>query len=88
MLSKKEETVLFLTDFRKINELIVCKKYPIPKIVDTLQQLEGSKYATVLDLNMGYYNILFVEYIKDITIIVTEFGKSIYTCLPMGTVTS
>ena len=57
IIPKKEGTVRFLADFRKVNRLIVRKPYPIPRIADTLQQLEGFKYATALDLNIGYYTI-------------------------------
>ena len=37
---------------------------------------------------MGYYTIPLAECSKDITTIVTEFGKFRYTCLPMGMVIS
>ena len=49
--------------------------YPLPRIVDTMQQLEGFQYDTELYLNMGYYsiNIFFESY--NLTTIVTEFWK-------------
>ena len=85
---KKEGTVCFLTNFRRVNMQIVCKPFPIPTIADTLQQLEGFTFATALDLNMGDYTIPLTESSKDVTTIVTEFGKFRYTCLPMGMVIS
>ena len=85
---KKEGTVCFLTDFRKVNRQIVWKPFPIPRIVDTLQQLEGFMFATALDLNMSYYTILLAECSNSITTIVTEFSKFRYTCLPIGIVIS
>ena len=88
IIPKKEGTVRFLTDFRKVNGLIIRKPFPIPRIADTLQQLEGFNFATALDLNMGYYTIPLAECSKDVTTIVTEFGKFRYTCLPMGMVIS
>ena len=88
IIPKKEGTVRFITDYRKVNGQIVRKPYPIPRIADTLQQLEGFTFATALDLNMGYYTIPLAECSKDITTIVTEFGKFRYTCLPMGMVIS
>ena len=88
IIPKKEVTVCLLTDFRKVNGQIVRKPFPIPRIADTLQQLEGFKYATALDLNMGYYTIPLAECSKNITTIVTEFGKFRYTYLPMGMVIS
>ena len=88
IIPKKEGTVRFLTDFRKVNGQIVRKPFPIPRIADTLQQLEGFTFATALDLNMSYYTSPLAECSKDITTIVTEFGKFRYTCLPMGMVIS
>ena len=67
IIPKKEETVCFLTEFRKVKRQIVCKPFPIPRIVDTLQQLEGFTFATALDLNMGYYTIPLAESSKDVT---------------------
>eukprot|EP00980_Cylindrotheca_fusiformis_P022592 scaffold9481_cov181-Cylindrotheca_fusiformis.AAC.1 len=54
---KKDQTVRFITDFRKLNEKIKRKPYPLPNIRDTLMELEGFKFGTSLDLNMGYYHI-------------------------------
>ena len=48
IIPKKEGTVIFLDDFRNVHGQIVRKTFPIPKISDTLQQLEGFKYATAL----------------------------------------
>ena len=75
IIPKKEGTVHFLTNYRKVNGQIVCKPFPIPRIADTLQQLEGFTFATALDLNMGYYTMPLAERSKDVTTIVTEFGK-------------
>ena len=84
IIPKSNGTVRFLTNFRKVNGQIVRKPYPLPRIADTLQQLEGFKYASAIDLNMGYYTIPLAECSKDITTIVTEFGKFRYKALPMG----
>jgi hypothetical protein len=61
--------------------MIKRKPYPIPRIADTLQQLEGFQYASALDLNMGYYTIQLTPGAKDMTTIVTEFGKLRYELL-------
>ena len=46
--------------------------------------MEGFQYATALDLNMGYYTIQLSPKSKDLTTIVTEFGKYRFNVLPMG----
>ena len=56
----------------------------MPRISDTLQQLEGFRYATSLDMNMGYYHIRLSNEAADICTIITEFGKYRYKRLPMG----
>ena len=57
IIPKKNGTVRFISDFRYVNKCLICKPYPIPKIADVLQILEGVKYATSLDLNMGYFTV-------------------------------
>ena len=57
IIPKKDQTVRFITDYRKLNTQIKRKPYPIPNIRDTLLELEGFGFGTSLDLNMGYYHI-------------------------------
>ena len=58
---KKNNTVCFFTDFREVNKRLVRKPFPLPKIITVLQQLEGFTYATALDLNMGYYCLVWAH---------------------------
>ena len=84
IIAKKNGSVRFLSDFRVLNTKIKRKPYPLPKIGDVLQQLEGFQYATTLDLNMGYYTVRLSPEASDMCTIVTEFGKFRYLRLPMG----
>ena len=81
---KKEGTVRFITYYHRINQKLVRNPYPIPRISETIQQLEGFQYTTELDLNMGYYTIRLSPASQDTTTIDTEFGKFKYNRLPMG----
>ena len=81
---KKDGQGRFLSDFRKLNKLIIRKPYPIPIIMDLMQTLEGFRYATNLDLNMGYYTIRLDRTAQDMCTIITPWGKYAYTRLPMG----
>ena len=81
---KKDMTVRTITDFRELNKWIVRRPYPIPKIITTLQELEGFTYVTALDLSMGYYTIrLDPKAVKMFTIIF-PWGKYSYLRLPKG----
>lgn len=84
IIPKKEDEVRFLMDFRKVNEILVRKPYPIPKILYIMQTLQGFTYATTLDLSMGYYSIRLDKSSQEICTIVTPWGKYSYTRLPMG----
>jgi hypothetical protein len=54
---KNSGDVQILTDFRRLNAQIKRKPFPLPKVSDLLRKLSGFKYATEIDLSMGYYNI-------------------------------
>ena len=84
IIPKKNNTVRFTSNFRRLNAKIKRKPYPLPKISDTLQELEGFQYASSLDLNMGYYHIRLSDKSADMCTIVPEFGKFRYKRLPMG----
>ena len=84
IIPKKNKTVRFLSDFRKLNAVLKRKPFPIPKIQDMLQKLEGFKYATALDLNMGYYTIKLNPDAQELCTIVLPWGKYKYLRLPMG----
>jgi hypothetical protein len=87
--AKKTGYVRILTDFRRLNAQIRRKPFPLPKIRDLLRKLGGFKYATAIDLSMGYYHIpLDLEVQKLCTTIILHWGKYQYKRLPMGVKTS
>jgi hypothetical protein len=55
--AKKTGDVRILTYFRRLDAQIKRKPFPLPKISDLLRKLSGFKYATAIDLIMGYYHI-------------------------------
>ena len=84
VIPKKDGTVRFISDFRELNKRIRRVPYPIPHIQDMLLNLEGFKYATSLDLNMGYYHLELSPDSRELCTIVLPFGKYEYLRLPMG----
>ena len=69
---------------KELNKRILRQPYPIPKIQDLLLRLEGFRYGTTLDLNMGYYHIELSAKSKELCTIVTQWGKYDYQRLTMG----
>jgi hypothetical protein len=84
IIPKKDGSVRFISNFWELNKRIRRQPYPIPKIQDMLLKLECFKYATSLDLNMGYYHIKLSPHSKRLCTIVLPFGKYKYQQLPMG----
>ncbi len=84
IIPKKDITVRTIHNFRELNNRIVRRPYPIPKISTTLQEQEGFTYATTLDLNMGYYTIRLDPRMVEMFTIIFPWGKYSYLRLPMG----
>ena len=84
IMPKKNMTVRFISDFREVNKRLKRKPFPISKISDILQKLQGFQFATALDLNMGYYMIRLDPTASRICTIVLPWGKYSYLRLPMG----
>ncbi len=53
IIPKSNQTVWLISDFHELNKVLKCKLWPLLKIVETLQELEGFTYTSQLDLNMG-----------------------------------
>jgi dihydroorotate dehydrogenase len=86
--SKKTGDVRILTDFRRLNAQIKKEIISIPKISDLLRKLSGFKYATAIDLNMGYYHIPSDLEVQKLCTTILPWGKYQNRRLPMGVKTS
>ena len=84
IIPKKNGTVRFISDFRKLNTQLRRMPFPIPKIQDMLLKLQGFQYASSLDLNMGYYTIRLNPDAQRVCTIILPWGKYKYKRLPMG----
>jgi Reverse transcriptase (RNA-dependent DNA polymerase) len=85
---KKTGDVRVVTDFRELNKMLKQKPYPIPNIPDLLQSLNGLKYATAIDLSMGYYHISLCPKSQEYCTIVLPWSKFRYLRVPMGIASS
>ena len=74
-ISKPDGSLRSLADLREVNKVIKRKPYPMPKISDMLQKLEGFMYATSLDLNMGYYHMKLTPFASRLCTIVLPWGN-------------
>jgi hypothetical protein len=67
-----------------LNKINVHNRFPIPRIDDLLDQLQGAKYFTTLDLLSGYHQLRLPEADIPKTAFRTPFGLYEYCCLTFG----
>ncbi|GJY19378.1 hypothetical protein Tco_0390869, partial [Tanacetum coccineum] len=51
---KKDESFRMYIDYRELNKLTVKNRYPLPRIDDLFDQLQGSSVYSKIDLRLGY----------------------------------
>lgn len=71
-------------DYRKINEITVNDKFPIPNIDGILDKLGRAQYFTTLDLAKGFHQILVKQADREKTAFSTPFGHYEYIRMPFG----
>jgi hypothetical protein len=84
LVRKKDGSMRFCVDYRKINSITKKDAYPIPRIDDTLDTLAGSIWFTTLDLLTGYWQIEVNQNDKEKTAFTTRDGLFQFKVMPFG----
>lgn len=79
-----EQKWRIVIDYRKLNEVTVNDKFPIPNIDNILDKLGRSQYFTTLDLAKGFHQILVDEKDRRKTAFSTPLGHFEYVRMPFG----
>jgi hypothetical protein len=84
LVTKRDGSLRFCVDYRHLNEVTRKDSFPLPKIDDTLQALEGSVWFSTLDLASGYWQVEMDPDDAPKTAFTTERGLWQFKVLPMG----
>ena len=84
LVEKKDGSLRFCVDYRKLNNITVKDSYPLPRIDDTLDALGGSQWFSTLDLKSGYWQVEMDSNDKEKTAFVVTGGLWQFRVMPFG----
>ncbi|GKD44389.1 putative reverse transcriptase domain-containing protein [Tanacetum coccineum] len=73
-MKKKDGTFRMCIDYRKLNKLTIKNRYPLPRIDDLFDQLQGLSVYSKIDLRSGYHQLRIREEDIPITTFRTRYG--------------
>ncbi|GKA30816.1 putative reverse transcriptase domain-containing protein [Tanacetum coccineum] len=81
---KKDGSFRMCIDYRELNKLTFKNRYPLPRIDDLFDQLQGSQYLSKIDLRSGYHQLRVHEDDIPKSAFRTCYGHFEFTVMPFG----
>ncbi|GJR32307.1 putative reverse transcriptase domain-containing protein [Tanacetum coccineum] len=81
---KKDGSFRMYIDYRELNKLTVKNRYPLPRIDDLFDQLQGSSVYSKIDLRSGYHQLRVREGDIPKNAFRTRYGHYEFQVMPFG----
>nr|GEY30869.1 putative reverse transcriptase domain-containing protein [Tanacetum cinerariifolium] len=81
---KKDDSLCMCIVYQELNKLTVKNHYPLPRIDDLFDQLQGARYFSKIDLRSGYHQLRVHEDDIPKTAFRTRYGHFEFTVMPFG----
>jgi transposase InsO family protein len=84
LVTKKDGTIRFCVDYRKINAITKKDVYPLPRIDEALDAMHGATLFSTLDLASGYWQVEMDPQDREKTAFISDQGLFEFNVMPFG----
>jgi len=83
-IKKKDGSMRLCIDYRELNKVTIKNQYPLPRIDDLFNQLQGVSVSSKIDLRSGYHQLKIKQDDIPKTAFRIRYGHFEFLIMPFG----